>query len=213
MNSNSTSNSNSTIFEIAKDIKYNFTSTNKNIFIPNLSLEEIKDVINYLESKKYNINKTIIDEYYDSNESRYIFPENKWYPIQIMDSRYIKYSDLDPKFTKDLVDRKYKYILINPYKNYLIVTNENGDPVRIILQSAKDKTIIDCENLKTAYYQFSLEKNRIVSVQRLKAMMFVMNPDITTKVTVGHKDRNRWNNNIDNHEWQTQFENNNEKEV
>jgi hypothetical protein len=44
-------------------------------------------------------------------------------------------------------------------------------------------------------------------------MMFVSNPDIKEKRTLGHKDRNRWNNNIDNHEWQTQFENNNEKEV
>jgi hypothetical protein len=110
-----------------------------------------------------------------------------------MDSRYIKYSKLAPSFTKGRVDGKYKDILINPFHNYLIKTI-NGEPKSIILQSKKDKNILkkeDIEKLKTLYFYYLLEKNKVVLLRRLKAVMFVMNPNIYEKDTVGHLDRNR----------------------
>jgi hypothetical protein len=129
-----TSNSNSTVFEISKDIRYNFPHpTNKNLFISNLSPEAIEDFQNYGKFKGYiKDNNIIISDYYQSNLSRYIInPENKWYPIQILDSRYIENSDLSEEFTRDIIEGKYKDIFINPYCNYLITTID-GKPSSII---------------------------------------------------------------------------------
>jgi hypothetical protein len=212
-----------TRFEIAEDIKYNFPPlTNKNIFIPNLSPEAIEDLQNYLKSKWYIKDNIIISDYYQSNENRYIInPEDKFYPIHIPDRIYIEFSDLGKTFTKDIVDGKYKDILINPYRNYLIVTN-NGEPKKVIFQSPKDKSAAELMDLKTFYFNFTLEnkdkkdptkKLKVILAQRLIAMMFIMNPNINEKVGVGHLDRNRWNNNINNLEWQTQLENNNKGDI
>jgi hypothetical protein len=161
--------------------------TTKNILIYNLSPEAIEDINEYLILKGYN--NTIISDYYPTNESRDIINlGDKLYQVQISDSRYIENSSADKSFMKEIVHVKFKHFLINPYRNYLINTI-NGE---IIFQAPKDKKIADEENLKTAYHQFSLDKNKVFSVQRLKAMMFVKNSDITKNKKENHKDRNRW---------------------
>jgi hypothetical protein len=211
-------NSTNSTFEIIEEITFNFTTTNKNILFQNLLQEAIEDLQNYAISKGYiKDNNVIISDYYPTNESRLIInPEYKLYQVQIPDSRFIENSSADKSFIKDIVDGKYKHLLIHSYYNFLFdtITGE------IIFQTPKDKMVADEENLKTSYYNFTLEskvkndpskKLKVFLVQRIKAMIFVKNPDINKNKTVNHKDRNRRNNNIDNLECQSQKVNNNEK--
>jgi hypothetical protein len=48
-----------TIFEIAKETEYNFTPTNKNIFIKNLTPEQLIIVNNYLEENGIDISNIL----------------------------------------------------------------------------------------------------------------------------------------------------------
>jgi hypothetical protein len=152
-----------------------------NLKIQNRSPEEIEKIKIMLSLM--NINYPInVEDHFEINESRYIIPKDKYFPVHLPDSRYIKYSKLDPMFSRELVNGEYKDIYINPYRDKLIKT-VNGEPKSIILRSPKNKIIIVEDDFKTSYYNYSLGKSRVILAQRLKGMMFASNPEFKEKRT------------------------------
>ena len=90
---------------------------------------------------------------------------------------------------------------VKDFENYEV--SNYGNVCNIVT----NKRMKPCD--KDGYYNICLVQNKVkkgFKVHRLVAQAFILNPE--NKSDVNHKDKNKYNNNVDNLEWNTRQENN-----
>lgn len=94
-----------------------------------------------------------------------------------------------------------RFIKINGYKNYSVSNKGN-------VRNDKTGRILQTQDNGVGYLILQLHKNGVMKshkVHRLVCEAFILNPQ--NKETVNHKDGCKYNNNLDNLEWNTLSEN------
>lgn len=175
-----------------------------------VNVKELQNIINNLYNNKY----LIISEYKNNNTEISIKCKNCNYIDQITPKHLKKGTyqcrgcgfNLYPLSLKDLDGEDW--LPIQGFSNYLI---SNKGRVKILSHKALNSNIIIKEEIKkfslkpSGYIEGELRdddgKRHWVSMHRLVAQAFVLNPDPNNYFEVNHIDGNKSNNCFDNLEW------------
>lgn len=120
---------------------------------------------------------------------------------------FLAFIALYPFHTEDLEGEIWAYI--KGYEGLYQISNYGRIKSFAIRKYSTGAMILKPKLAKNGYLMVSLNKNRkgrYFLIHRIVAQTFIPNPE--NKSTVNHKDGNKFNNCVENLEWQTQSENN-----